>query len=149
MLSSALGATLIPCTTLQIYPQAPQLVQIFFGSDQSNSFRCNSILQYRNAVLIRRDVFGCTIGSVQIAEIVTSLNQTVKQIMRNQSAIPDFFHYFHASSSNGLVIPSFFLNFQSKLLAFWTLNSDLLRCRCRTGQADRLSCRDWLITIMT
>ena len=44
MLSSAIGATLIPCTTLQIYPQVPQLAHIFFGSDQSNSFRFNSIL---------------------------------------------------------------------------------------------------------
>ena len=30
---------LIPCTTLQIYPNAPPLAQIFFGSDQLNSFR--------------------------------------------------------------------------------------------------------------
>lgn len=53
LLSSALGATLIPCTTLQIYSQAPQLAQIFLGSDQSNSSRFNSILQYRNASSIR------------------------------------------------------------------------------------------------
>ena len=39
-------------------------------------------------------------------------------------------------SRNGSVIPSFFLNFRAKLTK-------------QRHQADRLSCRDWLITVMT